>query len=997
MINNILKKWIAQSESWQTFIDFKLPSDSIARYDFLNRPDDFYISLFGNVYNILEEPDLNSDEILSIAKGLEIYSLKNKKEKFIGVNQADNILISSGLYYLANYSASASILANLFNFDDFATDIEKFLLSFLRRKNIENNQYRILLDNYLYTGENKHLEELLAKVVEGKNHFYSFSPHLFFIYYLTESILIKFKQSNIWIDLLKFNNKEHWNDYVQQSIKKKFPVWDFFPSQKLAFEKGVLNEYISIALQTPTSSGKTAICELLIYNEIKNNPDLKILYLAPFRALASELKKTFGRNLAKLNISSKTIYGGDIPTAEERNIIQGVDLLISTPEKFVAIENIEPGFSEKFNLIICDEGHLLDDKGNRGLSYELLLSRLKKDGNKKFVFLSAIIPNIDNINTWLGGSDESIVKSNYRATEIEYAFLKVSDNTKKKYELLVNPLSDFPKKYTLYKFITEEDLSYKVQLKTKEKIEYDKSEKSKSAIITLKALESGSVALFAPTKGGKSGVESLSEEIIRQIEIKPHIFNKPYVENDIVKQNLKEYFNIIFGNNYLLTTAVEYGFLFHHGDLPQYVREIIEEHISSGKIKLIVSTRTLAEGVNLPIKTIVIHSTRWYNPETEEQESIKLRDLKNLFGRAGRAGRETKGLVIVPNTKDHENVKKVIKEEQIEKVEGFLYQIIKSLTKRKLEISMEILENLRQKDKLLIDTIDKSIIDLLGEDVDVDQLETEIENLIKETFASYQSGEEEQKTLKSLISLRGEKLKPYIENGEFVIIKKSSSTIRMYEELVNLINIDDEIWTNADNPLNEHWINLIFSILSHSSIIQYKLEEFNKINIKNEEKFLSLSDIKNCVKFWIQGNWFNEISQQCLGNIGLALKIINSFVGFELQNIISSIIHIAESKLKDNEKEISRTILNFPKFLCYGLNSQLQLDLMEIGFTDRIGILELSKILEGNIDYSEAYELKIIFHNNDEQIIKNIKDNVPEISLKKIVETFNYFDFEIIF
>jgi helicase len=54
MISKTLSLWIAQSESWQTFKDFNLPEDSIARYPFLNRPDDFYISLFGELYDIME-------------------------------------------------------------------------------------------------------------------------------------------------------------------------------------------------------------------------------------------------------------------------------------------------------------------------------------------------------------------------------------------------------------------------------------------------------------------------------------------------------------------------------------------------------------------------------------------------------------------------------------------------------------------------------------------------------------------------------------------------------------------------------------------------------------------------------------------------------------------------------------------------------------------------------------------------------------------------------
>ena len=80
------------------------------------------------------------------------------------------------------------------------------------------------------------------------------------------------------------------------------------------------------------------------------------------------------------------------------------DVLIITPEKFAALGQNLPDLENSFDTIICDEGHLIDD-GNRGLQYELLLTKLKSsEGNpRKIVFISAILPNVDVIHGWLGG------------------------------------------------------------------------------------------------------------------------------------------------------------------------------------------------------------------------------------------------------------------------------------------------------------------------------------------------------------------------------------------------------------------------------------------------------------------------------------------------------------------------------------------------------------------------------------------------------------------
>ena len=76
-----LNTWIAESGSWQSFIDFKLSEDERAKYPFLSNYDDFFISLMSRAIELLKEEnsDDNSNDLLSIAKGLEIFSLRYKK------------------------------------------------------------------------------------------------------------------------------------------------------------------------------------------------------------------------------------------------------------------------------------------------------------------------------------------------------------------------------------------------------------------------------------------------------------------------------------------------------------------------------------------------------------------------------------------------------------------------------------------------------------------------------------------------------------------------------------------------------------------------------------------------------------------------------------------------------------------------------------------------------------------------------------------------------
>lgn len=992
MISKNLSLWIAQSESWQTFIDFSLPEESIAKYPFINRPDDFYISLFGEMYDILEDVSSRKEDILSIAKGLEIFSLKGKRDSFNGVDQPSNILFAAGLYYLSDYASSAYILASIFESNNYEDDIDQFIWSFLKRKLVAGNPFCSLFAQYLETGDGQFIENLLSEIQKIKDEAYKHQPILFSKCFLAVEMIKKFRSNNIWFDLLKHNNKEHWDIYIKRATKKSFPVWDFFPSQRTALDKNILNTFDSIALQTPTSSGKTAICELLIYNEIKNNPAAKILYLAPFRALAAELKQSFGTNLSRLGITSKTIYGGNIPTGAEKELIQNVALLISTPEKFMALENSIKDFLKDFTMIICDEGHLLDD-GNRGLNYELLLSRLKsqKDVKRKFVFISAIIPNIDKINSWLGGTTETVVQSKYRATEIEYGFLRPFDDDT--YLLDVNPFKAVPQNYKLNKFLTTQDFTYKdgTQLYPWASV------KVKSVAIALKALNSGSVALFTPTKGGNTGVAALADEVIKQLTTGLQL---PNPRNHIKResptlQRLKEYFEVIFGKHYALCRLVNFGALFHHGDLPQYVREVIEDAIRAEEIKFVICTNTLAEGVNLPIRTIVINSAKRFNAETERQEPIPLRDLKNLVGRAGRAGRETKGLVIVVNPKDFNTIEQVIKDKNIEDVNGYLYDIIGNITKviteKRLVLTNEILEAQDESFKELIDAVDISIIDLLTEEIQPEQLKETIENLINETFARSQANDRESTTLNSLIGLRGDKMLPYIKSNEFRYIKQSAATIREYNEIRSNLDLDNQLWANIDNPISDEWLSFIIdNQAANLSQVTYRLSQFNKIN-RTE---LTFADVKSVIKLWMSGNWFDKIAEACKCDIDTALRLINSFIGYHLQSACSSIIRNVEMRLTDDKRIISSTALNFPQYLLYGLFNPMHIALVEIGFNDRIGIMEVSKIVAGSgFTYDTIPELKRYLRNNREEILMDLEGKIPVISIEKTKEAFRYLGF----
>lgn len=978
-----LNTWIAESGSWQSYIDFKLPEDERAQYSFLYQYDNFFLSLMSRAIELLKVEDKESvvEELLSTAKGLEIFSLFEKRNQFTGVNHSNNILYAAGLYYLSNYPASAWILSKLYPRNNYELEIDKFISGFLQRDLSGANEHTLVLKRFLESGSLRLLRILTRQISLRKEAAFSDDIENYFSHFLAETILTKFFEDNIWSDLLKaYNNPDHWRAYVIRNVEKKVPVWSFFPSQKLAIQKGILSGN-TCSLQMPTSSGKTSISELIIYDEFKRNPECRILYLAPYRALASELKQSLAVSLGELGITSKTIFGGNLPTQEERTSISEVNLLISTPEKFMAVEDIFPGISQMFTTIICDEGHLLDDD-SRGLSYELLLSRLKSstDIKRRFIFVSAIIPNISTVNSWLGGSEDSLISSDYRPTELEYGFLKKMDRVNG-YYLDINPHKKRPNNYQLYKYLFDEELSIPVSKTKSKKIT---SKKGISVAVSIKATGSGTVALFAPHKRGNTGVEGLAAEALVQLTSKP--------KNDLLKyspagylDSLTEYFSIVFGNDYLLTECAKIGVLFHHGDFPQNVREIVEDSLRENKIRFVVCTNTLAEGVNLPIKTMVLHSTIRFNPFALGNYSpLKIRDLKNLVGRAGRAGKETKGLVIIPHEEDFKRIDDLILERNVEPVKGQLYNIVHLITnaleRRRLPITAEILDSLSEQLQELLDNIDISLIDLLAEEVEPTKLDALVNELVTETLSYYQASENEKKTLNNIFGLRVNKLRPIIERGDFAILKNSGTNVRLYEEIMEHFDFEDEIWNNEFDPLDKKWLKYILD----NGV--FKLNRFDKnlIAFKEENRCELDSDkVKKAILLWMNGNWYEKLSNDLELETHQVLRLINSFISYNIQTVISSVIRLKE--LNTKEYILPTQLANWSSYLQHGINSQLQLDLIELGLIDRVAVLELSNYLN-QIGYQhEDYKtIKSFLLFNGVEITEVIRQNLPVISYHKM-------------
>jgi hypothetical protein len=206
-------------------------------------------------------------------------------------------------------------------------------------------------------------------------------------------------------------------------------------------------------------------------------------------------------------------------------------------------------------------------------------------------------------------------------------------------------------------------------------------------------------------------------------------------------------------------------------------------------------------------------------------------------------------------------------------------------------------------------------------------------------------------------------------------------SISKYNMINETFNFEDEIWFSDIDILSENWLSYIFDRgVFTLETIKKSIEEFNnkkKINI-------SFEIVKKIIIEWMKGAWFSELVVISNTSINIVLSFIYTILQFKIQNVLSSIIRIAE--VKNENKQISSVILNWPKMLQYGLDSQLKLDLFELGLTDRMAILFMNNhCISKGYKHNSKNELKQFIISIDQSIRKISPLPIPNIAFSSLV------------
>ncbi|MCV0366516.1 MAG: DEAD/DEAH box helicase [Nitrosopumilus sp.] len=365
-----------------------------------------------------------------------------------------------------------------------------------------------------------------------------------------------------------------------------------YPPQADSVESGLLSGK-NILVSAPTASGKTLIAMLAMISFLSKN-DGKVIYLSPLRALAAEKFSEF-KKLEKVALGKKIKVG--ISTGDFENIEKNLEksnVLILTNEKMDSIIRHGVEWVEEIGLVISDEVHLIGDE-SRGPTLEMILTQLKLlDTKPQLVGLSATITNSDEIADWLNCK---LVRNDWRPVPLSEGVCDGGEVT----------MSDG---------------------KT---FEVERSLRGTPIDLGVQSVQQGGQSLvFAETRTRSKSLATKAADAIFQILKKNELTELEKTSKKILSEN--EHTELVK----TLAHLVKKGVAFHHAGLNQKCREIIETEFRKGTIKLLSSTPTLAAGVNLPARRVVISNINRYNAKVGANRPISILEYKQLCGRAGR-------------------------------------------------------------------------------------------------------------------------------------------------------------------------------------------------------------------------------------------------------------------------------------------------------------------------------------------------------------------------
>lgn len=353
-------------------------------------------------------------------------------------------------------------------------------------------------------------------------------------------------------------------------------ITELYPPQAACVEAGLFSGK-NLLVAIPTASGKTLVAEMAMHHQAGRGG--KCLYIVPLRALASEKFEEFSGKGLRVGIAT-----GDFDRRDEylgRN-----DIIVATSEKVDSLLRNRTPWLTEISLLVVDEAHLIDDP-SRGATLEMVIAKLRhKNPGMQIIALSATIGNPADLAGWL---DAELVESEWRPVDLrEGVFFEDG--------------------------IRFADSIREINRKSK----YDDLD-----LVLDTVAEGGQCLVFVSSR---KNAEAFAKRAASGLKLANPVL-AGYADK------IRSSASTDMGKT--LAACVAQGAAFHHAGLSREERGIVEAGFREGQIKVISSTPTLAAGLNLPARRVIVRDYLRFNAG-EGMLPIPVREYRQMAGRAGR-------------------------------------------------------------------------------------------------------------------------------------------------------------------------------------------------------------------------------------------------------------------------------------------------------------------------------------------------------------------------
>lgn len=423
---------------------------------------------------------------------------------------------------------------------------------------------------------------------------------------------------------------------VVETVSRARSMFEMLPPQRIAIqEQGLLDPAsAAVVVDLPTSAGKTLLAEFKIVQALNQFQQARgwVAYVAPTRALVAQIARRLRRDLSPSGLKVEELTAAVEIDGLESALLAGdeseFDILVATPEKLNLV--IRANVIERpLALVVLDEAHNIEDS-DRGVRIELLLATIKRDcRDANFLLMMPFVPNGDELARWLApqsGKSISLATVPWQPNDRLIGVLGVQGSAR-------NWVVDFEPLITSSPSLEVEE---SFTLGTAAGLD-----KTASSVRNNLGLVAGAAALPLSQRGTAivicsklKSVWSVAEAIAAECE-------DPGPDDDI--ELVRRYLRTEISPDFALVDLLAKRVGVHHSGLSDETRTLMEWLAERGKLRVLVATTGLSQGLNFPVSSILLASR--HLPAAGFSREMSPREFWNLAGRAGRVDQDSIGVV----------------------------------------------------------------------------------------------------------------------------------------------------------------------------------------------------------------------------------------------------------------------------------------------------------------------------------------------------------------